>query len=428
MSIPIAQDIVIIGAGLSGLILALSLHAEGIPCTIYDLRVPNRPAGGALMLAPNALRILDSLNLYGRLKPLGFSFERLRFLNEDYELTGSYDFGIPTKHGYQALRIYRDVLISEIEKVAAEHGILIHYGTRFSHVVSADPDKGVTFAFADGTTRTASLLIGADGINSTVRTHVDSDIKPKYSGMCAAVGAVDRASITFPPGVEESFDQAVTVQGSPGAMVMAPQMEDGQEFMIGTQFPVSEEVAMEWKAWAVGGQKEKLAQIMRRDEDRWTSEVVKTGLKGLKRHTLNIWAYYMIPRLDRWASTDERVVLVGDGAHAIPPTIGQGATQGLEDVFSFAMLLGRLPRGAAWGKALKWWQEMRQGRVDRVLNLTTRMNNARASKEERDKLPADPLWQTEEEEDLGWLYNFEIKDAVVGWIQEHRMAGKAQET
>ncbi|KAF2236584.1 putative salicylate hydroxylase [Viridothelium virens] len=426
MAIPISNDIVIIGAGLAGLTLALSLHAEGIPCTIYDLRVPNRTIGGALMLAPNALRVLDSLSLYSRLQPLGWSFSTLTYQNEAHETTGSYDFGVPAKHGYAALRIYRDALLTEVRAAAEERGIPIHHGHRFSHVVSESADEGVVFAFEDGTTRHASLLVGADGIHSTVRGYVCPDLAsgPQYSGLVAAVGAVDRVKIKFPEGGEKAFQQPVTLQGEHGAMVFAPQTAEGSELLIGRQFPYPEQDHAGWKALIA--RKDEVEGLLRRDEKAWP-EMVQSALRNLKKEKLNVWAYYVIPKLARWTSEMGRVVIVGDSSHAIPPTAGQGATQAFEDGASLATLVAKLPEEANWSEALQWWQGMRQKRVDQVLDLTSRLNNARAPKEERDKLPMDNLWQSEGQEDLGWLYNYRVKETVQDWIERKTKGKETQE-
>lgn len=418
MASPVSQDIVIIGAGLAGLTLALCLHAEGISCTIYDLRVPTRTVGGALMLAPNALRVLDSVGLYSRLKPLGWSFATLTYKDEHLNTTGSYDFGIPSKHGYNALRIYREELLTEIRRAADERGIPIHHGHRFSHVVDETPE-GVTFAFDDGATRSASLLIGADGIHSTVRQHVVPALAeegPTYSGLCAVVGAVDRANIVFPHGNEAGFDQPVTVQGERGAVVFAPQTASGREFLIGRQQAYPEQDHAGWKALIA--RKDELERMLRRDEHVWP-ELVRSALRNVKRETLNLWAYYVIPKLPRWSSEGMgRVVILGDAAHAIPPTAGQGATQAFEDGCSLATLVAKLPDGADWAAALKWWQGMRQERIDRVLDLNKRLDNARAPKEEREKMGEDNLWQSEGKEDLGWLYNYRVKEAVLDRIEK----------
>ena len=419
----VTQDIVIIGAGLADLTLALSLHAEGISCTICDLRVPSRTVGGGLMLAPNALRVLDSLDIYSRLKPLGWSFETLSYKNENLETVGHYDFGVASKHGYQALRIFRETLLSEIRSAVNERGIPIHHGYHFSHVVS-ETAEGVTFAFDDGSTRTCSLLIGADGIHSTARKHVAPELAhgPKYLGLCGFTGAADRVNVAIPPGTEAEYDHAVTVQGKPGAFVFAPQNPDGGELFMGIQYPYPEQDHAGWSALLRNH--DEMERIMRRDEAAWP-EVAQSGLRHLKKESLNVWAYYTIPRLEHWTSAPGRVIILGDAAHAVPPTAGQGATQAFEDGCSLATLIGRLPADADWAASLGWWQGMRQERIDRVLELTARLNNARATKEEREKLPEDRLWQSEGQEDLGWLYNYRVKEDVTNRIEEGKKAGQA---
>ena len=64
-------DVTIIGAGLAGMVLALTLHSQNIPCKIYELRPESFTGGGvvggAIMTSPNALRILDRLDIYSTL-------------------------------------------------------------------------------------------------------------------------------------------------------------------------------------------------------------------------------------------------------------------------------------------------------------------------------------------------------------------------
>lgn len=86
-------DVAIIGAGLSGLALALSLHKQSIPCTVYEARSASLDIGGAIMLSPNALRILDAVGIYDRIRVHGFEFQNLYFRSSEDEARDSYEFG-----------------------------------------------------------------------------------------------------------------------------------------------------------------------------------------------------------------------------------------------------------------------------------------------------------------------------------------------
>ncbi|KAH0389941.1 hypothetical protein KCU89_g16136, partial [Aureobasidium melanogenum] len=68
-----STKISIIGAGIAGLTLAISLHTQGIPCAIYETRPEPQNIGGAVMLSPNSLKLFDNMGIFDDLKRLGYS-------------------------------------------------------------------------------------------------------------------------------------------------------------------------------------------------------------------------------------------------------------------------------------------------------------------------------------------------------------------
>lgn len=96
-----SNNVVIIGAGLSGLTLALALHKQSIPCTIHEARSASLDIGGAIMLSPNALRILDTLGIYEKIRSRGFEFTDLYFYTD--KPLDFYEFGDREKYQYDAL-------------------------------------------------------------------------------------------------------------------------------------------------------------------------------------------------------------------------------------------------------------------------------------------------------------------------------------
>ncbi|OMP81762.1 putative oxidoreductase yetM [Diplodia seriata] len=410
MSSPIASNIAIIGGGLASLTLALSLHQRGIPCTIYEARPESASTPGALMLSPNALRILDSLSIYPQIRDQGFNFSTVAFKNAAEETTDLYHLGGAAQYTYPCLRIYRQTLLLALRSAAARAGIAIHYSHKFLSITSTSPATGTTtFAVQtpDGTTThaTASLLIGADGIHSRVRTqHVAPSAPAHYEGRVAITFAISRAQAALPA----HYPSPVAIHGARGAFVLAPQTPDGAaQLLAGTQVAHPELDRDGWAALAAD--KAGLAAMLRRDEGMWPG-TVRRVLEGMPVETLGIWPYYSVPRMESWAAEGEggRVVVLGDAAHAIPPTAGQGASQALEDAVTFAEVVKGFEDGAGgegeWREAVARWQRYRQQRVDRVLALTLQLNNARLPAEERAKLKDGEVWRSGGEGELAWLY------------------------
>lgn len=408
--------VAIIGAGLSGLTLAISLHRQGVACKIYELREPANATPGALMLSPNALRILDTLGLYERLSKQGYNFEVIDYKNDEQITTDQYYLGQEKLYGYKALRVYRQILLTELRAEVKKLEIPVVYGVKFSHVIS-EGDDGVNFAFTDGTRASADLLVGADGIHSTVRKHIAPGVVPKYSGMVAITCALQRKHLKYPSNIcAKDYPMPVAIHGKNGAFVMAPQNVDGSEVLAGTQRAWPEQDRAGWDALLAD--REGLLELFKQGYESWP-EIVQSALDNVDLNTLSIWPYYVVPKLETWSSPTKRVIILGDAAHAIPPTAGQGASQGFEDAFTLAALLPRITPKLPLNKALTEWKDMRQDRVDKVIKLTLQLNNARLPEAERLKLAAAgaPVWQSGDQGELAWLYNADVEKEVLAYVK-----------
>ncbi|KAI9699962.1 MAG: hypothetical protein M1836_002496 [Candelina mexicana] len=406
----------IIGGGLAGLSLSLALHLHSIPCKVYELRPESSKLGGAVMLSPNALRALDSLGIYPRIRDQGFNFESVSLKNGAGATSERYYFGHEELYGYKALRIYRQVLIEELRAMMRERGIPIEFEKKFSRVVE-ETSEGVTFEFADGGIEFATLLIGADGIHSKVRHYIHPSITPVYSGQLAITTAIPKSVLRFPPGID--YELPASIAGKAGAFVLAPQDVDGSEILAGTQrvFPEHDRAGWDRMAAAQG----ELKALFQKDMLDWP-DIVQSALENVREGNISIWPYYTVPRLDQWASAGRKVIILGDAAHAIPPTAGQGVNQAFEDTYTFALLLAKVfkNRTEKFEVMLAFWQRFRLGRVDRVLDVTKQMNNKRLPKTEQDKLAKELVWQYETETtgeggQLGWLYGLRLDDEVEKW-------------
>lgn len=366
------------------------------------------------MLSPNALRVLDALKAYERIRSKGYNFEHSDFKNEQGETTGTYYFGHEQLYGYKALRIYRQTLIEELRTMCEEQGITIHYEQKFTGVISETADD-VKFELADGTVKTAGLLIGSDGIHSKVRQYIIPGAAPKYSGFMAISAAVSKDGLHFPP--EWDTTCPISISAKAGAFILAPQGVHGDEFLAGTQRPFPEKDRAGWEELAAS--KEELLAMLRQNQDSWP-DFVQSIMKAIKPESVGIWPFYVIPKLEKWASSSSRVIIVGDAAHAIPPTAGQGVNQAFEDVYSLGLLLSNLSSRVTLEAALKFWQTYREERVGKILALTHQMTTLRLPAEERAKAMKDTAWDDSRvsgaDGQLRWLYEPVLDNVVSEWV------------
>ncbi|KDN68019.1 hypothetical protein CSUB01_07110 [Colletotrichum sublineola] len=326
---PTTQDgVAIIGGGIAGMALALSLAAQSIPSTIYESRsevpLPHR-AGGGMMLCPNALRILDSLGLYESLLSKAYSFDYVYYKNSEEATVDRYPLGGgAAEFGYDAVRIFRQELVDILTKACRERGVAVEYGKRFVRVIEEDK-AGVEFEFRDGGRRRAGLLVGADGIHSRVRsTWVAPDVEPSFVGLAALTYAVPTAQLRVP--ADKDYRFPVSVASRNGVFVLAPQGADGGEMLAGTQVPFDAGRAALGRE-ALMADKEALKTRLRAGEENWP-DVVRSALENIRDETVNVWPFFMLPSLERWTSRGGEGAGAGGRGARDPAHDGAGRVDG----------------------------------------------------------------------------------------------------
>lgn len=367
------------------------------------------------MLSPNALRVLDSVGVYQRVRSKALEFDVLTFKDGKDETTDVYYFGSEKLYGYDAIRIMRKELLDEMRAMLRERKIPIHFGSKLTAITSDGPDS-VEFTFANGQTGSAPLLIGADGIHSTVRGTFLPQVKPIYAGFMGISSVVKRSDLRIPDG----YELPATVMGKHGAFLLVPQKPDGSELFIGSQRRFAELDAAGWEA--LRADRQKLHDMLQENKADWP-DVVRSALEATPVDRMGFWAFYGIPPLPSWLSGSKRVIIVGDAAHAIPPTAGQGANQAFEDVRALATLLSKLSPSVPLDRAAAKWQAYRQDRVKKVLDLTQQMNAKRLPEAERAKLPPGAIWTDQsltrgDGGELRWLYEPDLAQEALKWVEE----------
>lgn len=177
--------------------LALRLQQHNISCKIFDLRDKAAFDGGFVALAPNALRALDRIEVYERVSKQGWNYEQFQFLSSrNLSRIATVLNGSQQRYGYKALRISRGIVRQTLLETLHERGIELHYNSRCVDIKDTDHST-IIATFADGRVEEADFLIGADGIHSHVRKHIEPNAIPTFSGQLGVGGSLQK--IKLPP-------------------------------------------------------------------------------------------------------------------------------------------------------------------------------------------------------------------------------------
>lgn len=401
--------ILIIGGGIAGSAAALALHKAGFEPVVYEAHPDSAEDLGAfLTLASNGMRALAQIDAAHLVAEIGFPLTRLRVIDgagatiADAPL-GDHDDPLTQ---YRCLR--RADLAAALQREVARRGIAIRHDSRLHSLTETPTDIGaapaterdtrlqspsetlgstgieygsrlqppsntagdigtglgaiehgarlntlgdgfgggsITARFADRHSVTGDLLIGADGLNSTVRALLsDSPVEPRYAGQRVFYGY----TVEAPP---EPSGTITMIRGSGAAFGYACS-PDGETLWFarvsGPPVPADEIAAAAPRQW-----RDQLVPLLRPDTTPAADIVQATGDQLMVTNACDL------PPGITWGAT--RAVIIGDAAHAASPATGQGASMALEDAIVLAKALRDAP---TTGEALNAYERARRPRVE----------------------------------------------------------------
>jgi FAD-dependent urate hydroxylase len=351
----------VIGAGIAGPVAAIALQRAGITPTVYEAREGTADELGAfLTLQVNGVDALRTLGIGHVVTGIGFATPSMRFRSYTRKLLGEVSTGAALRDGTVAVTLRRSDLYRALRDETRRQGITIEHGRRLVDVRSVP--GGVRAEFSDGTTATADLLVGADGIRSRVRQVIDPDAPAaRYVPVLNIGGFAPAQKVDAAPGEYEMvfgkqafFGYAVAPDGAVWWFANPPQR---------TEPAPGELAALSTEHWRA-----RLRELFA--GDRSPAWAIVDSTPG----ELQGWATHDLPSVRRWHGS--RVVLVGDAAHATSPSSGQGASMAIEDAVELGRCLRDLPDPEA---AFVAYERLRRGRVERVVADGARSSNLKAA-------------------------------------------------
>jgi 2-polyprenyl-6-methoxyphenol hydroxylase-like FAD-dependent oxidoreductase len=347
------EKALIIGGGIAGPALALFLKRTGLQPIVFEAHEGASSIGGGLQIAPNGMQVLNQLNLTEPLLQSGVESAEFCFENQSGKVLACIPNGPTSRYSLPALFISRSVLHGVLLQELQRQGIPIHYSKRLQGIVS--DETGVTAEFSDGSLAEGTILIGADGIHSQARRIVFPDTPPpSYTGLMVVGGFARDPSLR--PANEKLLSRAHMIYGANGFFGYGyyDRSDPAAIMWWSHQQRVEEPSKDELRSVDADTLREQLI-----DRHRGWSDPVQAILRSSQR--ILSGPIHDLPNLKAWSK--DRVVLIGDAAHAISPHAGQGVSLALEDAICLAMHLRKEPHADAFVN----FQQDRQARVEKIV-------------------------------------------------------------
>jgi len=347
---------VIAGGGIAGLTLAITLARHGVRSVVLEARQTPGEAGAGIQLGPNAARILRDIGLLDALKTFAVSPEGIIVADaasgrQIAELPlGSW---IEKCYGAPYLVVHRaDLQAVLLKEATACPEIDLRFDCAVSEAdissrIPNDQAHPVTLLLHNGGAITAPVLVGADGVWSTLRGSVGGDAaRLTYAGMTAARALLKAADL--PMRLRRS---ATHVWLAPKAHIVMYPVRRGADvaLVVITASPQPEQ------GWGVDVEHRTFLQAF---------TAMHPDIKAILQAAGNWkrWALFDPKPLPTWSKA--QMTLIGDAAHPVLPFLAQGGAMAIEDAY----VLGRLVAKAGPDPQLVFpaYEALRRKRVTRV--------------------------------------------------------------
>lgn len=339
------KEIAIVGGGISGLSTALALEKLGIQSMVYERASSLNELGAGIWLQPNAVKVLSWLGLEKSIRSLGHTLERAQITDQNLQSFRS--------QGNQAFSVEENHKVISIHRARLQEGLctalpknMFHLGTEITNIEFSDQKVVLQSSHQS---ILSDVVIGADGIHSSLRNSVFPKSELRYSGQTCWRGI---SNMDLP----ESFKHMGTESWGKKVRFGFAQISEKEVYWFAVALskpglidPVEDRKEMLLDMFA---DFHPLVHEMIRNTDQ--DKMIRNDISDLRR-------------LPSWYKGN--VLLIGDAAHATTPNMGQGAGQGIEDAYYLANILAK---SEEIQKAFQQFESLRRKKVDYVVNNSWR--------------------------------------------------------
>lgn len=339
------MKITIIGGGIAGLTTALALRKLGFEYELFERAKQLNEVGAGIWMQPNALKVLDWLGLGDLVRESGTLLNQVDITNAQLiPFKKTNQEVVQDEKGNKIVAIHRATLQKILfEAIPKEN---INFGYEFKSLEQKEHQVNISFGES---AVLSDLVIGADGINSKVRESIFSNTSKRFSGQTCWRGISDiRLPNEFQNTGIESWGKKIRFGFS--------QVTENQVYW----FAVS-------NASQNGTDNVNTLQTELKNRFSNFNPLVLNIIENTKAEKIIRNDISDLNRLEQWHK--DKIVLVGDAAHATTPNMGQGAGQGMEDAYYLANILAKHNQ---LDQALNLFESNRREKVDYVVNNSWR--------------------------------------------------------
>jgi 2-polyprenyl-6-methoxyphenol hydroxylase-like FAD-dependent oxidoreductase len=335
----------IIGAGIGGLTAAIALEKKGHQVELYEAAVALRPIGAGIIMASNAMQIARRLGFADEIAQVGNVLDHFGIADHVGRPLQMMDIqAIRAKFGEPSVAIHRgklqQILLQQLSNTP------IHVNKRLQSIQQFPGGKIVAF-FEDGSQAESDVLIGADGLRSATRKAIFGEKPLRYSSHTCWRGIIEH-QFDHPHQAKELWAK------TGGKRVAMIQVDPSKVYFYYTEkhkpgFNVPPTDQLRYLQAQFSEFPPMYAEVIGKAQ---SVEIFHDDLYDLKP-------------LSKWHH--DRVMLLGDAAHATTPNLGQGGCQAIEDAWYLAEYLEKYGKVA---EAFAMYEQFRRPKVNFVVNTS----------------------------------------------------------